>query len=67
MFIEIFGPEASLYAVAACAVSYLISGHRSVYPTQLLGGMTKSASLQLPLMADWGGVLAKSSSLYWTR
>ncbi len=55
MFIEIFGPEASLYAVAACAVSYLISGHRSVYPTQLLG-MTKSASLQLPLMADLGSL-----------
>ena len=58
MFIEIF--VLKLVYMLWLPVSYLISGHRSVYPTQLLG-MTKSASLQLPLMADLG--VAKSSSL----
>lgn len=55
MAIEIFGPQIGFYAAAGCAVSYLISGHRSVYPSQLLG-MTKSASIRLPLMGDLAGL-----------
>ncbi|HHY05751.1 MAG TPA: voltage-gated chloride channel [Clostridia bacterium] len=51
MAIEIFGAQIGVYAATACVVSYVASGHRSVYPSQLLG-MTKSPSISLPLMED---------------
>lgn len=51
MAIEMFGPQISPYAAIACVVSYIASGHRSVYPSQLLG-TTKSSSISLPLMKD---------------
>ncbi len=34
--IELFGPEVGSYAVIACVISYLITGHRSIYPSQVL-------------------------------
>lgn len=52
MAIEIFGPQISSYAAVACVVSYIASGHRSVYQSQLLG-ITKSSSISLPLMKDF--------------
>ncbi|MDD2714597.1 MAG: chloride channel protein [Candidatus Wallbacteria bacterium] len=36
MSIELFGPTIAPYAAIACVVSFLISGHRSVYPSQIL-------------------------------
>ena len=33
---ELFGPGIAPYAAATCAMSYLLTGHRSVIPTQLL-------------------------------
>lgn len=45
MAIELFGPSIAPYAVVACAVSYLITGHRSVYPSQRLA-FVKSASFK---------------------
>ncbi len=50
MALELFGSEFAAYAALCCAVSFLISGHHSVYPAQILG-MTKSASLRV----DTGG------------
>jgi H+/Cl- antiporter ClcA len=44
MAIELFGPSLSPYAAIACIVSFLMVGHRSVYPSQILA-MMKSASL----------------------
>jgi H+/Cl- antiporter ClcA len=32
--LELFSPSFALMAVIACTVSYLITGNRSVYPTQ---------------------------------
>lgn len=52
MAIEMFGPQISPYAAIACVVSYIASGHRSVYPSQVLG-TTKSASISAPLMKDF--------------
>jgi H+/Cl- antiporter ClcA len=46
--IELFGPAIAPYATLACVVSYLISGHRSVYPSQVLS-ISKSPSLQVEL------------------
>ena len=44
MAIEFFGPELAPYAAVSCIVSYLITGHRSVYPSQVLATV-KSPSI----------------------
>ncbi len=42
--VELFGPAIAPYAAIAAVISFLISGHRSVYPSQVLA-MSKSPSL----------------------
>lgn len=37
MAIELFGSECGVYVAIACVVSYLLSGHNSVYSTQKIG------------------------------
>lgn len=44
MAMEFFGPKLASYAAVACVVSYLITGHRSVYPSQVIS-VTKSPSI----------------------
>ena len=44
MAMELFGPEVSSYAAVACVISFLMTGHRSVYPSQVLS-ISKSTSL----------------------
>lgn len=46
MAIELFGPAIAPYAAMACVVSFLMTGHRSVYPSQVLA-MSKSAALDV--------------------
>ncbi len=46
MAIEIFGPSIATYAAVACVISFLMTGHRSVYPSQVLA-IRKSASLDV--------------------
>ncbi len=48
MAIELFGAALSPYAAVTCIVSFLMVGHRSVYPSQILA-VTKSASLSADL------------------
>jgi H+/Cl- antiporter ClcA len=48
MAIELFGPQIGPYAAVACVISFLMTGHRSVYPSQVLA-MTKSESLQVSI------------------
>lgn len=36
MCMELFGSEVGIYASVVCAVGYLIVGHKSIYPTQIL-------------------------------
>lgn len=48
MAIELFGPQIAPYAAVACVVSFLMTGHRSVYPSQVLA-MQKSASLDVAM------------------
>ncbi len=58
MAIEMFGPAIGPYAAVACVISFLMTGHRSVYPSQILS-MAKSPSLQVPQgreMKDAGAV-----------
>lgn len=44
--LELFGPAIAPYAATSCAMSYLLTGHRSVIPTQLLHE-SKSPSFSL--------------------
>ncbi|MGD2079944.1 MAG: chloride channel protein [Nitrospirota bacterium] len=48
MAAEMFGTQATPYAALACVISFLMTGHRSVYPSQVLG-MTKSTSIEAPM------------------
>lgn len=44
MAVELFGPKVAPYATIACVISFLMTGHRSVYPSQILS-IKKSPSL----------------------
>lgn len=57
MAVEMFGPSIGPYATVACVVSYLVTGHRSVYPSQILA-VQKSASLKVELGAEMRSVRA---------
>jgi H+/Cl- antiporter ClcA len=46
MAIELFGPAIGPFAAIAAIVAFIMSGHRSVYPSQVLG-MPKTGSLSL--------------------
>jgi hypothetical protein len=48
MAIELFGPVIAPYATISCVVSFLMTGHRSVYPSQVLS-ISKSPSLKIEL------------------
>ncbi len=58
MAIEFFGPELAPYAAVSCIVSYLMTGHRSVYPSQVLA-TTKSPSIFI----EKGVVMENMSSI----
>ncbi len=45
MAVELFGPAIAPYATISCVISFLMTGHRSVYPSQILS-IRKSESLQ---------------------
>jgi H+/Cl- antiporter ClcA len=46
MAAELFGSELASYAAIACVISFLITGHRSVYPSQVLA-VAKSPSIKV--------------------
>jgi len=48
MAVEFFGPAIAPYAAIACVISYLMTGHRSVYPSQVLA-VSKSPSIDIEL------------------
>lgn len=37
MAVELFGPKIAPYAAIACVISFFMTGHRSVYPSQMIG------------------------------
>jgi H+/Cl- antiporter ClcA len=55
MAIELFGPEVAPYAAIACIISFLMTGHRSINPTQVLV-MSKSSLLEVPYGKEVGDV-----------
>lgn len=46
MAVELFGSKVAPYATVACVISFLMTGHRSVYPSQILS-IKKSPSLSI--------------------
>ncbi|MEW6600589.1 MAG: chloride channel protein [Nitrospirota bacterium] len=46
MAVELFGPRVAPYAAVACVISFLMTGHRSVYPSQVLS-MSKTTSIKV--------------------
>ena len=48
MSVELFGPSMAPYATVACIISFLITGHRSVYPSQILS-FKKTGALDIEL------------------
>jgi len=46
MAIELFGASIAPYASVACVISFLMSGHRSIYPSQVLS-IKKSTSIKV--------------------
>lgn len=46
MAAELFGPKIAPFAAVACVISFLMTGHRSVYPSQILAE-TKSPSIYI--------------------
>ncbi len=55
MAMELFGVSIAPYAAVACVVSFLITGYRSVYPSQVLA-ISKSSSLPARLGKEIGPV-----------
>lgn len=56
--IELFGRSIGPYACVACVISFLMTGHRSVYPSQILS-VKKSPSLDVPIGEEMEDVHAK--------
>lgn len=56
--VELFGPEIAPYATVACVISFLMTGHRSVYPSQILA-IKKSESLHVEVGKEMEDVEAE--------
>jgi H+/Cl- antiporter ClcA len=48
MAVELFGPQIAPYAAVSCVISFLMTGHRSVYPSQILS-VKKAPSLNVQM------------------
>jgi hypothetical protein len=57
MALEMFGPALGPYAAVACVISFLMTGHRSVYPSQVLA-VKKSGSIDVETGKEIDGVEA---------
>lgn len=58
MAVELFGPEVAPYAAVACVISFLMTGHRSVYPSQILN-VKKSSSINVSLGKEMQNIQAE--------
>lgn len=51
MAVELFGPAVAPYAAIASVISFVVTGHRSAYPSQVLA-IKKSTSIDIELGAE---------------
>jgi H+/Cl- antiporter ClcA len=56
--VELFGPVVAPYATVACVISFLMTGHRSVYHSQVLS-MRKSEAIQVEIGKEMESIEAK--------
>jgi len=46
--VEMFGPKIAPYATVACVISFMITGHKSIYPSQVLAmNKTREAEVEI--------------------
>jgi H+/Cl- antiporter ClcA len=57
MGLELFGPSIASYAAISCVISFLMTGHRSIYPSQILS-MKKIGSVDVGLGDEMSHVSA---------
>jgi len=57
MGLELFGPEVASYAAISCVLSFLMTGHRSIYPSQILS-TKKSGSVDVELGDEMSNMTA---------
>ena len=55
MSVELFGAEVAPYAAVACVISFMITGHRSAYPSQVLA-VKKSSSIAVEVGREVSGM-----------
>jgi H+/Cl- antiporter ClcA len=58
MGLELFGPTIAPYAAIGCIISFLMTGHRSIYPSQILS-MSKSTSMDVGIGKEVSNVEMK--------
>ncbi len=46
--VELFGPQVAPYAAVSCVISFLMTGHRSVYPSQIFE-ISKSPTIEIEI------------------
>lgn len=56
--VELFGPQIAPYSTVACVIAFLMTGHRSVYPSQILA-IKKSESIKVELGREMEDVEAE--------
>lgn len=61
MAVELFGPLVAPYATIACVISFLMTGHRSVYPSQILS-VKKSTSFSMEMNKEIEGTEVRFNS-----
>ena len=54
MAVELFGADVAPYAAVACVISFVMTGHRSAYPSQVLA-MKKSSSISVEVGGELSG------------
>ncbi|WP_024954202.1 chloride channel protein [Sulfurospirillum arcachonense] len=47
MAVELFGTQISNYAAVSVVIAFLITGHRSVFPSQRIGGFSKAENIEV--------------------
>lgn len=61
MAIELFGGEITPFAILSCIITFLLTGHRSVFPTQILS-MKKSGSIDLEVGKEIKDTMIKGTT-----
>lgn len=61
MGLELFGPVVAPYAAISCVIAFLMTGHRSIYPSQILS-MKKTASVEVNVGGEMHDVEASLTS-----